>query len=85
MHKMDSEILQSFMVLNKKIDNHYQLIDKMIDRHSLKIGKICGYIERQQEEKETKKEESNRKFYIAMAIIGVGFGLFKAIESMGFW
>ena len=82
---METELLSAFITLNKKMDDHYQLIDKKIDHHSLKIEKICGYIENQQAEEETKKEDSNRKFYIMIALTGVGFGIFQAVQSMGLW
>ena len=96
MHKLDSELLTAFMELNKKIDGHYRvfdqkmgdhhkLFDKKIDNHSIKIAKICTYIENQQKEEETKKEESNKKFYVIIAVIGVGFGMFQALQSMGLW
>jgi len=82
---MDTQLMNAFITLNKKMDDHYQLIDKKIDHHSFKIAKICSYIENQKEEKETKKEDSSRKFYIMIAVMGIGFGLFEALQSMGFW
>ena len=85
---MDTELLHAFTTLNQKIDGHYQRLDDKIgevktdvNQHSIKFQKICDYINGQKEEETKDSENNNRKFYIAIALIGITFGTAQMIQG----
>jgi len=79
---MDTEIFTAFKDLNANIHEHRIYVEKRLDEHAKKLTKICTYIETKKEIKNEQSENSNRRFYIAIAVIGVGFGLLQYLQEM---
>jgi len=79
---MDTEIFTAFKDLNTNIHDHRIYVEKRLDEHAKKLTEICTYIKTKKEIKSEQSENTNKKFYIAIAVIGVGFGILQYAQGM---
>jgi len=79
---MDTEIFTAFNTLNKKLDDHANYSEKRMDSIDLKLRDVCNYIKNKKEAKSEKSQTSNKRLYIAIAVIGVSFGIVEIIQGL---
>ena len=79
---MDTEIFTAFNRLHEKLDAHRSYIEKRVDDTDKKVTEICTFIKTKKEITNEKSQNSNKKFYIAIAVIGISFGMIEVIQGL---
>ena len=79
---MDTELFSAFQNLSNKLDEHRQYIEGRVDEHAKKLTEICTYIKTKKEIKNETSENNNKRFYIVIAVIGVGFGILQYVQGL---